>query len=121
MFRPTRIAATALTLAAVAPAAALGAAQLDLQGSATLRQIADDRARVTFAVDDRIAGKHKGAVEFAGDERASIRPDGRHGNAYRYRAIVESDDLETGKRYTVRIEARGHAAKTLKLKLVDQR
>jgi hypothetical protein len=121
MTRPTRIAATALAVAMVAPAAAFSAAQLDLQGAATLRQIADDRARVTFAVDNRIAGKHKGAVEFAGDERAAIRPDGRHGDDYRYRAIVESDDLEAGKRYRVRIEARGHKAKTLKLKLIDRR
>ncbi len=122
MTRITRIAATGLAVASVVPAAALGAAALDLRGAASLRQIDDDRAKVTFAVDDPISGKRKGAAQLAGKERASLRPDGRHGNDYRYRATFDdTEGLEAGKRYTVRIEARGHAPKTLRLKLIDQR
>lgn len=116
-----RIAASALAVAAIAPATAL-AAQLDLRGAMSLRQTGDRAARVTFAVDERLTSVRDTKVVFSDQGSFAVKSAGRHGNAYRYVSDVKAArKLVEGTRYTVRVKATGAKSVVAKIKLIDKR
>jgi hypothetical protein len=110
MLSITRLTATALTLTALAPAAALATgvhAKPQLAGNPQLRLIDNHHATLNFA-SDRIgrtaAGKVDAKITFVNGARVSdIKPNGTHGNDIRYTARVSSSKpLRLHAKYTVK-------------------
>jgi len=106
----TRLTATALTLTALAPAAALATgvhAKPQLGGSPQMRLIDNHHATLNFA-SDRIArtaaGKVDAKITFVNGARVSdLKPVGTHGNDIRYTATVSSKTaLKLHQKYTVK-------------------
>ena len=108
MTRLTKITASALAVAALAPATAL--ADAELRGAPTLRQASANTATLTFAVDDKLPRKANGSIDarvrFKGGV-SSIASWGRHGNDHKYRATVRADGLTAGRKYRVTILVAG--------------
>jgi hypothetical protein len=105
----TRLTATALTLTALAPAAALATgvhANPQLGGSPQLRLVDDHHATLNFA-SDRLprtaSGKVDAKITFVNGARVSdLKPVGTHGNDIRYTAKVSSQSvLRLHQKYTV--------------------
>ena len=105
----TRLTATALTLTALAPAAALATgvhAKPQLGGSPQMRLIDNHHATLNFA-SDRIArtaaGKVDAKITFVNGARVSdLKPVGTHGNDIRYTARVSSQHaLRDHEKFTV--------------------
>jgi hypothetical protein len=111
MLRKTSLLASALAVAALAPAAA-HAAGAQLGGQPTMHAIDAHHATLEFAAD-RLPRTRTGAVDahvrFAGGQRVSaLKPVGRHGHDVRYRATVTSTSpLRIDAKYTVRIKLPG--------------
>jgi hypothetical protein len=111
MLRKTSLLASALAVAALAPAAA-HAAGAQLGGQPTMHAIDAHHATLEFAAD-RLPRTRTGAVDarvrFAGGQRVSaLKPVGRHGYDVRYRATVTSTSpLRVDAKYTVRIKLPG--------------
>ena len=106
----TRLTATALTLTALAPAAALATgvhAKPQLGGSPQMRLIDNHHATLNFA-SDRIArtaaGKVDAKITFVNGARVSdLKPVGTHGYDIRYTARVSSTTaLKLHQKYTVK-------------------
>jgi hypothetical protein len=106
----TRLTATALTLTALAPAAALATgvhSDPQLGGSPQMRLVDDHHATLNFA-SDRLARTASGRVDakitFVNGARVSgLKPVGTHGNDIRYTARVSSERvLKLHQKYTVR-------------------
>ncbi len=111
MTRLTKIAATALAVAATGPAVAL-AADAELRGQPTLEHRSAQTAELRFAVDDALPRKAGGGIDataqLAGQARASLRLDGRHGDDPIYAGVVRSQrPLTIGRKYTVKITVKG--------------
>lgn len=102
MARITKITASALAVAALAPAGAI-AAHNALRGAPQLYRVDDDTVQVKFVTDKKVGRNDvKVAVSDAGSTR-TVKSNGRHGNDYRYVARVNVNrDLEVGTKYTVR-------------------
>jgi hypothetical protein len=105
----TRLTATALTLTALAPAAALAAgvhSNPQLGGNPQMRLVDDHHATLNFA-SDRLprtaAGKVDAKITFVNGARVSaLKPVGTHGNDIRYTATVSSSKpLRLHAKYTV--------------------
>jgi hypothetical protein len=116
----TAITAALLAAAALAPAAA-SAAQIDLGGQPTLRQVDAHHATLRFA-SDRLprtpAGRIAARVVFSGERAGSVTAVGRHGDDVVYRARISTDrDLRAGAKYTVRIVVDGQEPIVRKVKL----
>ena len=93
MLRKTSLLASALAVAALAPAAA-HAAGAKLGGQPTMHAIDAHHATLEFAAD-KLPRTKSGAVDariqFAGGQRVSgLKPVGRHGYDVRYQATVTS-------------------------------
>jgi hypothetical protein len=106
----SRLAATTLTLAALAPAAAAAAgvhSHAQLGGNPQMRVVDAHHATLTFASDrlPRTAvGKVDAKITFVNGARVSgIKPIGNHGNDIRYSATVSSKTpLKLHQKYTVK-------------------
>ena len=105
----TRLTATTLTLAALAPAAALATgvhSDPQLGGNPQMRVVDEHHATLNFA-SDRLARTAAGAVDakitFANGARVSnIKPNGTHGYDIKYTARVSSQHaLKLHQKYTV--------------------
>ena len=105
----TRLTATTLTLAALAPAAALATgvhSNPKLGGNPQMRVVDANHATLNFA-SDRLArtaaGKVDAKITFANGARVSnIKPNGTHGNDIKYTARVSSQHaLKLHQKYTV--------------------
>ena len=110
MLSITRLTATALTLTALAPAAALATgvhAKPQLAGNPQMRLIDNHHATLNFA-SDRLprtaAGKVDAKVTFVnGDRVTDIKPVGTHGNDIKYTARGSSTTaLKLHQKYTVK-------------------
>ena len=110
MLSITRLTATALTLTALAPAAALATgvqAKPQLGGNPQMRLIDNHHATLNFA-SDRIgrtaAGKVDATITFVNGNRVTdIKPVGTHGNDIRYTARISSSrPLRLHAKYTVK-------------------
>jgi hypothetical protein len=106
----TRLTATALTLTALAPAAALATgvhAKPQLAGNPQMRLIDNHHATLNFAAD-RIgrtaAGKVDAKITFVNGARVTnLKPVGTHGTDIRYTARVSSQHtLKLHQKYTVK-------------------
>jgi hypothetical protein len=106
----TRLTATALTLTALAPAAALATGvhhNPQLGGNPQMRLIDNHHATLNFA-SDRLprtaAGKVDAKITFVnGDRVTNIKPVGTHGSDIRYTATVSSKNaLKLHQKYTVK-------------------
>jgi hypothetical protein len=121
MLRKTSLLASALAVAALAPAAA-NAAGAKLGGQPTMHAIDAHHATLEFAAD-KLPRTKSGAVDarirFAGGQRVSgLKPVGRHGYDVRYRATVTSTSaLRIDAKYTVRITLPGSPAVVRLVKL----
>jgi len=99
------ITASALTVAALAPAVAL-AAGVDLRGAPSLRLVDANHATLSFTTGDRLTrgadGTYRVRIAFAGPTRkvTSIAADGRHRDDYRYSAKVSSTSARASARST---------------------
>ena len=102
MPRITKITASLLAVAALAPAGAI-AADNALRGAPQMYRLDDETVQVRFGTDQKVGRNDvKVAVSDAGLTR-TVKSDGRHGNDHRYVARVNVDrDLEVGSKYTVR-------------------
>ena len=109
MLSITRLTATALTLTALAPAAALAAgvhSNPQLGGNPQMRLVDDHHATLNFA-SDRLprtaAGKVDAKISFVNGARVSaLEPVGTHGNDIRYTARVSSQHvLRDHEKFTV--------------------
>lgn len=102
MTRITKITASALAVAALAPAGAI-AAHNALRGAPQMYRVDNDTVQVKFVTDKKVGRNDvKVTVSDAGSTR-TVKSDGRHGNDYRYVARVNVNrDLEVGTKYTVR-------------------
>ena len=105
----TRLTATALTLTALAPAAALATgvhSNPQLGGNPQMRVVDDNHATLNFA-SDRLprtaAGKVDAKITFLNGARVSdVKPVGTHGNDIRYTARVSSQHvLRDHEKFTV--------------------
>ena len=101
MTRLSKITASALAVAALAPGPA-GAN--DLRGAPQMVRVDADTVQVKFTVDEKIARSGaRVAVGNAGSTR-TVRANGRHGDDYKYVARVNvSRELKVGTKYRVRI------------------
>jgi hypothetical protein len=106
----TRLTATALTLTALAPAAALATgvhSNPQLGGNPQMRLVDDHHATLNFA-SDRLprtaAGKVDAKITFVNGARVSdLKPVGTHGNDIRYTAKISSQrPLRLHQKYTVK-------------------
>jgi hypothetical protein len=106
----TRLTATTLTIAALAPAAAVAAgvhSHPQLGGNPQMRVVDAHHATLSFA-SDRLprtaAGKVDAKITFVNGARVSaIKPVGNHGNDIRYSATVSSKSpLKLHQKYTVK-------------------
>ena len=106
----TRLTATALTLTALAPAAALATgvhSNPQLGGNPQMRVVDDHHATLNFA-SDRLArtaaGKVDAKITFVNGARVSdLKPVGTHGYDIRYTARVSSTTaLKLHQKYTVK-------------------
>jgi hypothetical protein len=100
----TTLTATLLAATALAPAAAL-AADVQLGGAPTLRQVDATHATLRFAAD-RLprteSGRLDARVLVSGKRVAALKATGRHGNDVVYSARVNADrELRAGTKYTV--------------------
>ena len=100
--------ASALALAALAPAAA-GAAGVELRSAPSMRLVDANHATLSFTTDERLPrnadGTRRIRIRFASDNQkvTSVVARGRHGDDYRYSARVTSTtELRVGAKYTVR-------------------
>ena len=109
MLSITRLTATALTLTALAPAAALAAgvhSNPQLGGNPQMRLIDNHHATLNFA-SDRLprtaAGKVDAKITFVNGARvAALKPVGTHGNDIKYSARVSSQHvLRDHEKFTV--------------------
>ena len=102
MSRITKVTASVLAVAALAPAGAI-AAHNALRGAPQMYRVDDDTVQVKFVTDKKVGRNGvKVAVSDAGSTR-TVRSDGRHGNDFRYVARVDVDrELRAGTKYTVR-------------------
>jgi hypothetical protein len=105
----TRLTATALTLTALAPAAALATgvhSKPQLRSSPQMRLVDSHHATLNFA-SDRIArtaaGKVDAKITFLNGARVSgLKPNGTHGNDIKYIATVSSQHvLRDHEKFTV--------------------
>lgn len=101
MTRLTTLVASALTVAALAPATA-GASTNALRGQPQLERLDADTVRVTFVADERIGDEGvRVGVNHVGTTR-TVRAAGRHGRDFKYRARIQvSRDLHVGRKYKV--------------------
>jgi len=106
----TRLTATALTLTALAPAAALATgvhSNPQLRGNPQMRLVDEHRATLNFAsarLPHTPAGKVDAKITFVNGARMTdLKPVGTHGNDIRYTATVSSQKpLKLHQKYTVR-------------------
>jgi hypothetical protein len=105
----TRLTATALTLTALAPAAALATgvhSNPQLGGNPQMRLVDDHHATLNFA-SDRLprtaAGKVDAKITFVNGARVSdLKPVGTHGNDIRHPATVSAQKpLKLHQKYTI--------------------
>ena len=120
MIRKSTLAVSVLTAAVIAPTVAF--ADIDLRGAPTLRLAGDDRARLQFTTDHRLARKADGGVKVRvtvhGQRVSSIAASGRHGSDFVYRGTVrDASNLTVGKKYTVRFAIAGQPTITRRVKL----
>ena len=109
--------ASALALAALAPAAA-SAAGVELRSAPSMRLVDANHATLSFTTDERLPrnadGTNRIRIRFASANQkvTEVVARGRHGDDYRYSARVTSTtDLRVGAKYTVRFGAGGVAHK----------
>ena len=100
--------ASALALAALAPAVA-SAAGVELRSAPQMRLVDANHATLSFTTDEQLPRKADGTrrirIRFASDNQkvTSVVARGRHGDDYRYSARVTStSELRVGAKYTVR-------------------
>jgi hypothetical protein len=114
----TRLTATALTLTALAPAAALATgvhAKPQLGGSPQMRLIDNHHATLNFAsgrIARTAAGKVDAKITFVNGARVSdLKPVGTHGSDIRYTARVSSQHvLRDHEKFTVTFRLGGSAS-----------
>ena len=107
MPRLSTLTASALAVAALAPAAALAATgSTELRGAPQMHVVDADTVRVTFVNDDKVS---RGRVVVADHGTATkVKPAGRHGDDFKYVARVELRKAMTvGWKYEVRIAVDG--------------
>jgi hypothetical protein len=110
MTRLQTIAASALAVAAIAPATAAADTNA-LRGAPQMFQVDSDTVQVNFTADKRIARNGaRIAIADLGSTR-TVRAAGRHGNDFKYVAKVNVDDAMTvGAKYRVRFTLGSGAA-----------
>lgn len=100
MTRLAKITASALAVAALAPAAA---SANDLRGAPQMFRVDADTVQVKFVTDKKVA-RNGVRISIANlGSGSTVRANGRHGNDFRYVARINVDEaLDVGTKYRVR-------------------